>query len=134
MTTMGNEAQTVILNLGRANMASPWFKQIFERDLHAHSHDKPTRKDSIMPSRCGGALDNHTKNEDGGVDDDGVLARDQLGKEAAIKGAEPGSQFEDGREPALFLFSLSVPQPTSAVWGPVVGGERNGRFTNAGPK
>ena len=51
--------------------------------------------------RRGGTLDDYSQNEYSCVDNDGVLSRDNLSKEAGIKRTDPGTEFENGGQPAL---------------------------------
>jgi hypothetical protein len=54
------------------------------------------------------ALDDDTQDEDSRVDDDSILARDDLSQETAVQGTSPGAEFEDRGEPALFGTVLDI--------------------------
>ena len=46
-----------------------------------------------------GSLDDDAEDEDGAGDQDTILAREDLGKEARQQRAQPGTQFQNGRQP-----------------------------------
>ena len=76
---------------------------------NAHTDDKTTSEDGVVPCCCSGStLDDHSQNKDTCVDDDSVLSRDNLCKEARVQRADPCTEFEDGGQPALLGLILGI--------------------------
>lgn len=69
---------------------------------NAFTYNKTTTQDGRVTCRDGCALNNDTENENDGIDDDGIFSRDDFSEEPRVQGASPGSQFENGCQPALF--------------------------------
>lgn len=69
--------------------------------LNLLTNHKSATKDGRV-SRCtSSALYNNPDDENDGVDNDGILSRDQLSEETRIQGASPGAQFENRGEPSF---------------------------------
>jgi hypothetical protein len=63
--------------------------------------DESTREDRVMACGDRSGLNDHSDDENDDVHQDSVLSGEDLGKETGVHGTEPGTQFENGDEPAL---------------------------------
>jgi hypothetical protein len=67
---------------------------------------KSTTEDSAMPCADRSALYDDTKDKDSRVDQDTVLAGDNLSQETGIESSNPGTEFENGCEPTSLAIVL----------------------------
>lgn len=67
------------------------------------------------------ALDDDANDENAHVDQDSVLAGENLCEETAVETAKPSTELEDGRQPALLG---SIANPVTHVWNVSVTGIR----------
>jgi hypothetical protein len=63
--------------------------------------DETAGEDGVGSNFDGSNLDNHAKDEDAGGDNNTVLSGDDFSEGGREEGSEPGTELENGREPAL---------------------------------
>jgi hypothetical protein len=65
------------------------------------SNESTAQNSVVSISSNSSALNNDTNDEDGDINQDGVLSGQDLSKESRVHGTEPGTEFENRYEPAL---------------------------------